>query len=113
MLGSNRFSLPSKSAITLGISVLINLALLYRVFDVSMTLDYSLEEIRHLNTRADQGLEIVRNLTVDTPKERIESLARFLLARNMVTKVQPNIIVLGYFEFSVVDGRISSVKYLE
>jgi uncharacterized Fe-S cluster-containing protein len=99
--------------IVLSLSVIINVVLLYKVFDTAISLDYARAEQSALKKRTLQAQVILSDIASGSSREEILEIADNLSKQGLIVKEHPNEVKVGDIVFKFKGENLSSVEYIQ
>jgi hypothetical protein len=89
-----------------------NVALAYRIFDLSISLDHARQESRARKVRSAQVLDVVRALARSASREQIAAVASESSRKGVVVKADAQAIQIGDLVFSFPHGT-PTAEYID
>lgn len=99
--------------IVLGLSIAVNVFLLYRLFNTAISLDHCRSEQTFLQKRTAGALAVIDDMSDGTPKEEVVSIGKALSKQGVIVKEYPSEVQIGDIVFSFKEGEVSTVDYIK
>jgi Tfp pilus assembly protein PilO len=98
------------------LAIVIVVILGYRIFDLSVSLDYSRQETKNLKSDFGEALLVVEKLSAGMPESRLQGIANQLSREQLVVKRENERLQIGSVVFILKNGMVvgtSTVDDLE